>query len=402
MSEMNDHVQQLFVAIQDADIEQVKQLLALGVDLEQKDENGRTALTVAASVGNSELINILTSAGANINIEPEPLTLNPRISTLGLPRGQNLGDLISQATADAPEEVKNFYDGFMSFVDALSDDDDRDHQARYTEQSIDDDEWVEMDADEDYDDGDGDYDEDEELADTPLGAAVLQGDVNTVRTLLQAGATPNPSVWHQTPVLVAAARKGYIEIVQALIEAGANVNRGFDELPLHTAAEAGHVEVVRLLLDAGADVEGYEEDDWTALMEASFFGHLPVVQLLAERGADVNAWSQGETPLMLAARGAHRDVYTFLYSLVSEEIRAIGDRDAEAEMDATLKRVSRKQNTAVEKLIDAAMDGNLKRVEQYIADGTNVNAMGSCERTALSLAVQGAHTHYRSVARSRS
>jgi len=217
----------------------------------------------------------------------------------------------------------------------------------------------------------------------------MKGDISTVRTLLQAGAKPNPSVWYQTPLLVVAARKGYAEIVQELIAAGANVNRGFDELPLHTAAEEGHLEVVRLLLDAGADVEGYEEDYWTALMAASLAGHLPIVQLLVERGADVNAWSQGETPLMLAARGVHRDVYEFLYPLVSDEIRAIGDRDAEKAMARTLKYRSRKQNKAVEKLLDAAMYGNLQQVQQLIANGVDVNAISSCNRTALSLAIQG-------------
>lgn len=192
-------------------------------------------------------------------------------------------------------------------------------------------------------------------------------------------------------VLVTAARKGYVEIVRELIAAGANVNWGFDELPLHTAAEEGHLEVVRLLLEAGANVEGYEEDHWTALMDASSAGHLQIVKLLVEQGANVNAWSQGETPLMLAARAVHREVYRFLYPLVSDKIRAIGDRDAEKEMAKTLKRIAREQNKAAEKLVDAALYGNLKKVQELIASGVDVNAVSSSDRTALSLAIQGGH-----------
>ncbi|OUL34366.1 hypothetical protein BV372_14115 [Nostoc sp. T09] len=378
MSEASDRISELFAAIQTSDVERVKQLLASGVPLDRKNTNGQTALTLASSIGNSEIIEMLISAGAKINSEPEPLVINPQISGTKLPGGQNLADLIAQATADAPEEAKNFYAGFMSVVDALSN-----NSEQFSSTEIDDETTDELE--------DLAEDEDEESASTPLGAAILQGNIDTVRTLLQAGANPNPSVWHETPVLVVAARKGNVEIVQELIAAGANVKRGFDELPLHTAAEEGHLEVVRLLLDAGADVEGYEEDRWTALMAASLEGHLPVVKLLVERGADVNAWSQGETPLMLAAKGVHRDIYDFLYPLVCDEIRALGDRDAEKEMARTIRRQTREQNTAVEKLLDAAMYGNLKQVQQLIASGVDVNAIASCDRTALSLAIQGGH-----------
>jgi ankyrin repeat protein len=383
MTEPTDRIQDLFVAIQRSDVEQVKRLLSLGVDLNVTDSTQQTALTLACSIGESEIIQLLISAGAKVNLKPEPLVFNPQITATKLPGGQNLAELIAQATVEAPEETKNFYTGLMSVMDAFSG-----TSAQSIDRDIDDgeddDELMETDEDDDCED-----DDEEDTASTPLGAAVLNGDISNVRKLLQAGADPNPSAWHQTPVMVVAARKGYVEIVQALIAAGSNVNRGFDELPLHTAAKKGHLEVVRLLLDAGADVEGYEEDYWTALMSASSGGHLPIVQLLVERGADVNAWSQGETPLMLSASGVHREIYEFLYPLVSDEIRTIGDRDAEKELAKTLKYRSREHNKAVEKLIDAAMYGNLKQVQELIASGVDVNGIATCNRTALSLAIQG-------------
>lgn len=393
MTEPSNQIHELFAAIQKSDVEQVKWLITSGVALDRKDADGRTALTLASSIGDPEIVQLLISAGAKVNLEPEPLVFNPQISSTALPGGQNLGDLIAQATAEAPEEAKTFYAGFMSFMGALSNhsaqlcNDGMDDESINKEQAIEADE-SEYYEDEDYEDEDYE-DEDEEAASTPLGAAVLEGDINIVRMLLEAGADPNPSVWYETPVLVEAVRKGQVEIVQVLIAAGANVNRGVDELPLHTAAEEGHVEIVRLLLEAGANVEGHEEDGWTALMDASSAGHLSIVQLLVEQGADVNAWSQGETSLMLAARGVHREVYEFLYPLVSDEIRAIGDRDAEQEMSKTIRRRAREENKDVEKLVDLAMYGNLKQVQQLIADGVDVNAIAACNRTALSLAIQG-------------
>lgn len=381
MKDTRLRTQELLAAIQSSNAEQVKKLLESGISLDEKDSNGQTPLTLASSLGNLEIINLLIAAGAKINPDPEPLVFNPRISGTELPGGQNLGELIAQATTEAPEDVKNFYGGLMSVMDTLS---------GKSEPPVDNlaDEPTDIESAQDEDDDEEDDDEDEEIACTPLEAAVLKGDISTVKALLQAGATPNPSVWYQTPVLVTAARKGYVEIVRELIAAGANVNRGLDELPLHTAAEEGHLEVVRLLLEAGANVEGYEEDGWTALMDASFAGHLQIVKLLVEQGANVNAWSQGETPLMLAARAVHRQVYQFLYPLVCDEIRAIGDRDAEKEMARTLKRRVREQNKAVENLIDAASDGNLKKVQELIASGIDVNAVSSYNRTALSVAIQ--------------
>jgi len=46
-------MEKLFAAIQKSDVEQVKQLLASGIDLEQKDGNGQTALTLASSIKSS-------------------------------------------------------------------------------------------------------------------------------------------------------------------------------------------------------------------------------------------------------------------------------------------------------------------------------------------------------------
>jgi ankyrin repeat protein len=379
MSEFTN--QKLFTAIKKTDIEQVKKLITSGVDINHKDENGQTALALASSIGNSEIISLLIAAGAKVNLEPKPLVLNPTIHATKISGGQDLGVLIAQATADAPEEVKDFYAGFMSIINNLSGKPDDSSDSLIT--VIPNDDFIE-----DHRDEQENHEDYEESANTPLEVAILKGDIDTVRALLHAGANPKPSIWHETPVLVIAVHKGKVEVIQELIAAGGDVNQGFDRLPLHVASEDGHLEVVRLLLDAGADIEGYEEDYWTALMAAAEAGHLQIVQLLVEKGANVNAWSQGETPLMLAARNVHRTIYDFLHPLVSDDIREIGDRDAEKEMAKTIRRKTREKNKAGESLKDAARDGNLNEVQQLIAMGADVNAVAACNRTAISLAIQ--------------
>jgi ankyrin repeat protein len=51
----------------------------------------------------------------------------------------------------------------------------------------------------------------------------------------------------------------------------------------------GHTEIVQLLLEKGADVNAKNKYGRTALIYATERGYTEIVQLLLEKGADVNA-----------------------------------------------------------------------------------------------------------------
>ena len=99
--------------------------------------------------------------------------------------------------------------------------------------------------------------------------AVYDNDINRVRTLLQQGANhSHPLYWREEwfnrkygslayrfPPLHTACRKGHLEIVKLLLQAGAGVDVGdgaYNSTPLLLACEGGHKEVaVYLIREAG-------------------------------------------------------------------------------------------------------------------------------------------------------
>lgn len=85
------------------------------------------------------------------------------------------------------------------------------------------------------------------------------------------------------------------------------------EPPLNVAARAGDVEAVRTLLEAGADVNAFGDDNMTALMAAAGANQQDVVKLLLERGADANLRdAKGRTASQVAQEKGHAAVVQLL------------------------------------------------------------------------------------------
>jgi ankyrin repeat protein len=100
-----------------------------------------------------------------------------------------------------------------------------------------------------------------------------------------------------------AAGKGDIAAVQALLEAGADVNQqdALGATPILYAAANGKLDIVKFLLHNGADVNAQKKDGMSALIMAAASGHSSVVRALIEHGADVNAQdATGQSPLDFA------------------------------------------------------------------------------------------------------
>lgn len=121
----------------------------------------------------------------------------------------------------------------------------------------------------------------------------VESDPKLVRTTDASGYTP----------LHYAATGGHTDVIEVLLDAGADVNaRGSrGETPLLLAASKGNVEVVELLIDNGADVNQPGSDKRTPLHKAAMVGDLEVVKALLKGGADPAAVDRGgKTPVDLA------------------------------------------------------------------------------------------------------
>lgn len=96
----------------------------------------------------------------------------------------------------------------------------------------------------------------------------------------------------------------YQQIMEALLEHGADVNGADDEgrTALHYAVWRLEKETVSRLLESGADVNAVDNIGQTALHWAASYGHSEIVMTLLSNGADVNARdNRGKTALINAA-----------------------------------------------------------------------------------------------------
>jgi ankyrin repeat protein len=193
---------------------------------------------------------------------------------------------------------------------------------------------------------------------TALHAAVLRGDLATVRALLARGADANARLTRGSPVrrfgsqwaltstmtgatpLFVAAAYLEVDIARALVDSGADHRLGLangttpllaaagtavekearpsdlrrwnvadSDTPQVPRAESDVLAACRLLLDAGAGVNQANEAGDTALHAAAAAGMTGVIELLAARGATIDATNAvGQTPLsMTLPRGRQQE-----------------------------------------------------------------------------------------------
>ncbi|XP_010135047.1 PREDICTED: ankyrin repeat and SOCS box protein 3-like [Buceros rhinoceros silvestris] len=154
-----------------------------------------------------------------------------------------------------------------------------------------------------------------------LGALHLsarRGSLESIRVLLEAGADPNEVTIEATTPLFLAVENGHADVVKFLLQHGANVEgphcwSGWNSL--HQASFQGYTEIMEVLLENGASKECKDDFGITPLFVAAQYGKLESLRLLISHGAEVNCQAKDRaTPLLIAAQEGHTKCVKLLLS----------------------------------------------------------------------------------------
>ncbi|XP_046555449.1 LOW QUALITY PROTEIN: inversin-like [Haliotis rubra] len=111
---------------------------------------------------------------------------------------------------------------------------------------------------------------------------------------------------HEETALHAAAYSGHTSTVRILLEYRADIDAVdlMKHTPLFRACESGQTDVVQTLIDAGAKVDVVDQDGRSPLHWAALGGHAYICQTLIKFGVDPNIRdTTGRTPIQCAAYG---------------------------------------------------------------------------------------------------
>ncbi|MHC4538871.1 MAG: ankyrin repeat domain-containing protein [Planctomycetota bacterium] len=314
-------------------VDKLRSFIKAGMDIDTKDEKGRTPLLRAIMGKHIDAVEFLINNGADVNTRDEQgyVPLVHALWTLD-------SDIVKLLLEKGVDVQANDTSGYTPLHWAVMI-----GSKELTELIL---------------DAGGDVNAKSRTGETPLDLA-KQGGPEIVELLRKHGAK------EYDRELLQAAADGDAEKVKLLLSEGADLNvRDWRGTALHVAAQNNRTLVANLLLTAGGNVDARHSSGGTPLHWAAVYGHKEIAELLIKRGADVRARdSLGHTPLHSASSGGHRDVAEMLIA-------------KEAEVNA-------RQNEDLTALHKAAKWGHPDVAELLISKGADIEAQDKDSRTAL-------------------
>src|SRR6185312_13985817 len=252
---------------------------------------------------------------------------------------------------------------------------------------------------------------------TPLLFAARNGDAESAKLLLAAGADANDSLPDGTSALVLAAHSGQGNVAIALLEKGADPNAmGCGYTAMHAAVLRSDLNLVKALLAHGADpnirmTKGtpVRRDTTDFNLLAPLIGSTPyllaakflepeIMRALVAGGADPKiTMPNGATPLMLAAgmgsnfEESRRGINVIDFGKVEPESQVLEAVKTASELGADVNAANQAGDTA----LHAAAAWGHERVVQFMADhGAQINAKNKAGLTPLTALLAPAKRKY--------
>ncbi len=259
-------------AAADGDFQRVIRLLNLATNVNLRDEEGDTALMMAAQNGHPDVVAALLAGGADPNSK------------------NNSGATALMWGVGSPRVVELLLD-HGAIPDAKPD-------SGHTALII---------------------------------AANSDGTSDVAKLLVSRGAKVNATALSGFTPLHSATFSGDPGLIELLLEKGADArakNR-VGWTALHGAAMMGNLRMVRALLEHGADANSSDANGYTPLIWASAAGSSDVVELLLRKGADPNAREKfhGGPPLIYAASAGNAEVAKLLLAAGADATARDDDRN---------------------------------------------------------------------------
>ncbi|KAL7943509.1 ankyrin repeat-containing domain protein [Trichoderma barbatum] len=324
-------------------------LMRREVKPDDKDSGGRTPLSYAAGEGHAEVVWLLLTRGDTDIHAKDRTGQTPLFHAAAHGRKTVISMLL--AREDSQHHLRDNYGRTpLSYAS------ERGHETA-VEMFLD---RSDMDADSKDDDG---------L--TPLCLAAWNGHTAVTSMLIEQGADIDSLDNRQQTPLWWATQKGHAKTVEVLLHNGASMEiKGRDGCtPLLSAVSTGQHDIFQLLLDKGADIETTNDYDETPLLVAALDGHEAMVKALVDKGAYIEVrGDDGSTPLVAAAKyGREGMVQALIDKGVAIEV---GDKHGSTPLSL------------------AALNGHLAVVRLLLDNGANINAMDRYGRTPLIEAIR--------------
>ncbi|EAY15979.1 ankyrin repeat protein, putative [Trichomonas vaginalis G3] len=323
----------------------LKYFLSHGANINEKNENGETALHIAALNNSKETAELLISHGANIN-EKDNSKRTP---------------LFDAAENNSKETAELLIS----------------HGANINEK--------------------------DKYGQTALHYAARFNSKETAELLISHGAVINEKDKDGETTLRYAARFNSKEIAELLISHGANINEKdiIGNTVLHIAAKIKNSkEIAELLILHGANINEKDNDGKTALHIAARFNRKETAELLISHGANINEKdNNGETALHYAAVSNSKETAEFFISHganINEKdnngntalhIATKNNRKETAQLLISLgANINEKDIYGETALHKAALNNRKETTELLISHGANINEKDKYGKTALRLA----------------